>query len=67
MLRRHRQLPVRTLFPGMLLALADDRPAQLTRVHQALISLPQADQVLAVTLFDHESAAFGVHDSGRFR
>jgi len=43
---RRRQLPVRTLFPGMLLAMADDRPPQLTRVHQALISLPQADQVL---------------------
>jgi hypothetical protein len=41
---RRRQLPVRTLFLGMLLALADDRPAQLTRLHQALTSLPAADQ-----------------------
>jgi hypothetical protein len=41
---RRRQLAVRTLFLGMLLALAAGRPAQLTRVHQALTSLPQADQ-----------------------
>ena len=41
---RRRQLRVRTLFLGMLLALADDRPAQLTRVHQALTTLPRADQ-----------------------
>jgi len=42
---RPRQLPVRTLMAGILLAIADDRPAQLTRVHQALIGLPAADQV----------------------
>jgi len=41
---RRRQLAVRTLFLGMLLALAAGRPAQLTRVHQALTSLPPADQ-----------------------
>ena len=41
---RHRQLTVRTLLPGMMLALADDRPAHLTRVHQALTALPEADQ-----------------------
>jgi hypothetical protein len=42
---RGRQLTVRTLFLGMLLTLADDRPGHLTRVHAALISLPAGDQV----------------------
>jgi hypothetical protein len=41
---RKRQLTVRTLLPGMLLALADGRPAHLTRVHQALTSLPGGEQ-----------------------
>jgi hypothetical protein len=41
---RHRQLTARTLLLGMLLALADNRPAQLTRVHAALTSLPAVDQ-----------------------
>jgi hypothetical protein len=41
---RHRQLPVRTLLLGMLLALAGHRPAHLTRVHDALTSLPGTDQ-----------------------
>jgi hypothetical protein len=51
---RHRQLTVRTLFPGMMLALADDRPAHLTRVYQALTALPGPDQ-----------ARLGVTDSWR--
>ena len=42
---RHRQLRVRTLLLGMQLALADDRPAHLTRVHQSLTALHAADQV----------------------
>jgi hypothetical protein len=42
---RRRQLPVRTLLTGMMLTLADDRPAHLTRVHQALTALPEADQI----------------------
>jgi hypothetical protein len=42
---RPRQLRVRTLLLGMGLALADHRPAHLTRVHDALTSLPEADQV----------------------
>jgi len=47
---RHRQLRVRTLLPGMMLTLADDRPAHLTRLHQALTALPEADQArLGVT------------------
>jgi hypothetical protein len=41
---RARQLAVRTLLLGMLLGLADRRPAFLTEVHHALVSLPEADQ-----------------------
>ncbi|HXZ71323.1 MAG TPA: hypothetical protein VEH31_10725 [Streptosporangiaceae bacterium] len=41
---RARQLLIRTLLLGMLMVLADHRPAHLTRVHHALISLPEADQ-----------------------
>ena len=41
---RPRQLTVRTLLAGMWLAQADHRPAHLTRVHQALVSLPEDDQ-----------------------
>jgi hypothetical protein len=47
---RPRQLLVRTLLIGMLLTLADHRPAHLTRVHQALTALPEADRArLGVT------------------
>jgi hypothetical protein len=41
---RRRQLSVRTLLAGMCLTQADGRPAHLTRVHQALVSLPGEDQ-----------------------
>ncbi len=41
---RRRQLQARALLLGMLLTLSDDRPAHLTRVHQALTALPAADQ-----------------------
>ena len=41
---RARQLLVRTLLLGMLLVLADHRPAHLTRVHQALTALGEDDQ-----------------------
>ena len=41
---RHRQLTARTLLAGMMLTVDDDRPAHLTRVHQALASLPAEDQ-----------------------
>jgi hypothetical protein len=41
---RPRQLTVRTLLAGLCLAQADHRPAHLTRVHQALTSLPEDDQ-----------------------
>lgn len=41
---RARQLTARTLLAGMILALADGRPAHLTRVHQALTGLAQHDQ-----------------------
>jgi len=41
---RRRQLSVRTLVAGMMTALADGRPAHLTRVHRALASLPGDEQ-----------------------
>ena len=41
---RARQLSVRSLMAGMCLALADGRPAHLTRVRQALVSLPGDEQ-----------------------
>jgi hypothetical protein len=41
---RARQLSARTLLAGMMLALADGRPAHLTRVHQALAGLPEGEQ-----------------------
>jgi hypothetical protein len=37
---RHRQLRVRTLLAGMMLSQADQRPAHLTRVRDALTALP---------------------------
>jgi hypothetical protein len=47
---RHRQLRVRTLLLGMMLTLADRRPAHLTEVHAQLTVLPGPDQVrLGVT------------------
>jgi hypothetical protein len=49
---RRRQLSVRTLLAGMCLAQADHRPAHLTRVHHALISLPEDDQVRLGVLAD---------------
>jgi hypothetical protein len=41
---RARQLPARTLLLGMLIVLAGHRPTHLTRVHQALTTLPEDDQ-----------------------
>ena len=41
---RPRQLRVRTLLVGMLLTAVHGRPAHLTRIHQALLSLPETDQ-----------------------
>jgi hypothetical protein len=41
---RPRQLRVRTLLLGILITLSDGRPAHLTRVHEALISLPVKDK-----------------------
>ena len=41
---RPRQLRIRTLLAGLCLTQADHRPAHLTRVHQALVSLPGDDQ-----------------------
>ena len=58
---RARQLAVRTLLLGMLLVLADHRPAHLTRVHHALGQdeqrLPHPGQVRgpAVTEGEHHA------------
>jgi hypothetical protein len=41
---RPRQLRVRTLLLGMLLVALEGRPAHLSRVHEALRSLPEAEQ-----------------------
>jgi hypothetical protein len=41
---RHRQLTTRALLTGMMLTQDDDRPAHLTRVHQALTSLTEGEQ-----------------------
>ena len=41
---RRRQLKPGTLLTGMMAALADGRPAHLTRVLEALVSLPEGDQ-----------------------
>jgi len=42
---RRRQLKVRTLLAGMMLTQADHRPAHLSRVHQALTSLPETERI----------------------
>jgi hypothetical protein len=49
---RHRQLRARTLLAGMMLSQADHRPAHLTRVHHALTTLPEADQIRLGVLED---------------
>ncbi len=58
--RPRRQLTARTLLTGMLLTLADRRPAHLTEVHAALTALPEADQArlgVTVTLEDRAAPA----------
>jgi len=54
---RHRQLTARTLLTGMMLTLADDRPAHLTRVHAALTALPEPDQARLGVVEDWKSGA----------
>ncbi len=44
---RSRQLKAATLLTGMMLALADGRPAHLTRAREALLALPEDDQARA--------------------
>lgn len=41
---RRRQLRVRTLLVGIFLAISDDRPGHLTRVHDALVALGEAER-----------------------
>jgi len=51
---RPRQLAVRTLLVGIAAALADDRPAHLSRVHRALVGLGPADRArLGVEVAGH--------------
>ena len=48
---RARQCPLRTFVVGMLLTVADHRPAHLSRVHAALVSLGEEDRLrLGVTV-----------------
>jgi hypothetical protein len=48
---RPRQLSVRTLFVGILVVICDGRPAQLTRVHDALVALDEGERArLGVSL-----------------
>src|SRR5262249_12487308 len=54
---RARQLSVRTLLAGMCLTQADGRPAHLTRVRQALVSLPGDDQRRLGVLTDWKNGA----------
>src|SRR2546427_7813511 len=54
---RHRQLTTRTLMLGMLLVLADRRPAYLTEVHRALTGLAGPDQVRLGVLEDWRTGA----------
>jgi hypothetical protein len=51
---RRRQLSVRTLLIGMLLAQDAGQPAHLTRAHAALTSLPAADQERLGVVHDWE-------------
>jgi hypothetical protein len=52
---RRRQLRAGTLLAGMMLALADGRPAHLTRVLRALASLPEDDQRRLGVIADWDS------------
>jgi hypothetical protein len=52
---RHRQLRARTPLTGMMLTLADRRPAHLTEVHAALTALTSEDQARPGVLEDWHS------------
>ncbi|MGD0639058.1 MAG: hypothetical protein ABSA72_13575, partial [Nitrososphaerales archaeon] len=51
---RPRQLRVRTLLLGILICVADCRPAHLTRVHRALCELPDYDRWRLGILVSHK-------------
>ena len=54
---RARQCPVRTFVLGVLLTCADGRPAHLSRLHEALVSLDEEDRRrLGVTVSWHGAA-----------
>lgn len=52
---RPRQLCVRTLLVGIVVALFDGRPAHLVRVHQALLGLEEADRLRLGVVVDWKS------------
>jgi hypothetical protein len=52
---RPRQLSVRTLLVGILLALVDGRPAHLTRVHAALLALPHDERARLGVVVEHRA------------
>lgn len=54
---RARQLPVRSLLVGTMLAFADGRPAHLTRAHDALAALGEDDKWRLGVLADWHGAA----------
>jgi hypothetical protein len=67
---RPRQLSVRTLLAGMCLIQADGRPAHLTRVHQALTSLPAGEQRRLGVIADWKTRPAPAHlpaDRAHFR
>jgi len=57
---RARQLSARTLLVGILVALAEGRPAQLTRAHAALLGLPEADRARLGVVVDWRSGPHGL-------
>jgi hypothetical protein len=54
---RPRQLSVRTLLVGLCLSIADGRPAHLSRVHAALVALPQVERARLGIVVDWHGCA----------
>jgi hypothetical protein len=53
---RPRQLSVRTLLVGILVVIGDGRPAQLTRVHSALVALDEGHRARLGVCVEHRGA-----------